>query len=87
MIDMSNPDVVNYLDDSLSTLFEELNPDYIYQIEMKEQENAQLIKFSPCSGKKLMEEGLDLDSFHNEKNSESFKNGIYSRMLYISKKA
>ena len=63
--------------------FKGLNPSYIYEIEIRSQNNAKTLIFAPKSGKELMEIGLDLGSLYKEKDLEEFPNGIHSRMIYI----
>ena len=65
--------------------FKGLNPNYIYEIECRKQDNAKTITFSPKSGKELMEIGLDLGILCEESDFEEFPNGTHSRMVYIKK--
>ena len=65
--------------------FKGLNPEYIYEIEMREQDNISLLSFDSKSGKELMENGLDLGLLNEEKDIQDFPNGIQSRMIYIKK--
>ena len=65
--------------------FKGLNPEYIYEIEMREQDNISLLSFDSKSGKELMENGLDLGLLNEEKDIQDYPNGIQSRMIYIKK--
>ena len=65
--------------------FKGLNPDYIYEIKMREQDNIAPVNFENKSGKELMEIGLDLGLLNLEKDINEFPLGIHSRMIYIKK--
>lgn len=66
--------------------FKGLNPDFIYDVEVREQYNATKLNILPMSGKSLMEEGLDLGSLNQTKDKKDYPDGVFSRLVYIAKK-
>lgn len=61
--------------------FKGLNPDYNYELDIREQYNLPKTNPFVMNGKELMEEGIDLGSLNKISDKSDYPNGIYSRLV------